>query len=313
MHGHHHAGASPAGHAHAGHSHGPADFGMAFAIGIALNLTFVLVEAGFGFWSGSMALIADAGHNFSDVLGLVIAWVGITLSKRPPSRRFTYGLKGSSILAALTNAVLLLVAVGAILLEAVQRLIDPQPVAGVTVMAVAAVGIAVNGVTALLFARGRRGDINIRGAYLHMTADAAVSAAVVVAGALMLWSGALWIDPLASILVALVILWGSFALLRDSILMSLAAAPIGLDLDQLEAALLDLAGVTRVHDLHVWHISTTETALTAHLVMPGSPADDRFLKDAADMVASRFHIHHATLQVETGNHGHCDLEPSSVV
>ena len=303
-------------HNHAGHSHAahaPPDFGMAFAVGITLNLAFVLVEAGFGFWSGSIALIADAGHNFSDVLGLVIAWVGITLSKRPPSRRFTYGLKGSSILAALANAVLLLVAVGAILLEAVQRLIDPQPVAGVTVMAVAAVGILVNGITALLFARGRRDDINIRGAYLHMTADAAVSAAVVIAGALMLWSGALWIDPLASILVALVILWGSFALLRDSVLMSLAAAPIGLDLDQLEAALLGLAGVTRVHDLHVWHISTTETALTAHLVMPEAPANDRFLKDAADLVARRFHIHHATFQVETGHHGECGLEPNSVV
>lgn len=300
-------------HAGHGHSHAPQNFGMAFAVGIALNLTFVLVEAGFGFWSGSMALIADAGHNFSDVIGLVVAWVGIALSKRPPSRRFTYGLKGSSILAALTNAVLLLVAVGAILLEAIERLIDPHPVAGGTVMAVAAVGILVNGATALLFARGRRGDINIRGAYLHMTADAAVSAAVVTAGALILWSGALWIDPLASILVALVILWGSFALLRDSILMSLAAAPIGLDLDHLEEALLGLAGVTRVHDLHVWHISTTETALTAHLVMPDTSADDRFLKAAAEMVAHRFHIHHATFQVETGSHGECELESSSVV
>ena len=303
---HHHAG-----HPHA--AHGPTDFGMAFAVGIALNLGFVLFEAGFGFWSGSMALIADAGHNFSDVLGLVIAWVGITLSKRPPSRRFTYGLKGSSILAALTNAVLLLVAVGAILLEAVQRLLDPQPVAGGTVMAVAAVGIVINGVTALLFARGRRGDINIRGAYLHMAADAAVSAAVVIAGGLMLLTGALWIDPLASIVVALVILWGSFALLRDSVLMSLAAAPNGIDLDDLEAALLALTGVTRVHDLHVWHLSTTETALTAHLVLPTAPADDRFLKDAAAMVASRFHIHHATFQVERGDHGNCELEADSVV
>ena len=303
-------------HHHAGHSHAahaPADFGTAFAVGIALNLGFVMVEAGFGFWSGSMALIADAGHNFSDVLGLVIAWVGITLSKRPPSRRFTYGLKGSSILAALTNAVLLLVAVGAILLEAVQRLLDPQPVAGGTVMAVAAVGIVVNGVTALMFARGRRGDLNIRGAYLHMAADAGVSAAVVIAGGLMLLTGALWIDPLASIVVALVILWGSFALLRDSVLMSLAAAPNGMDLDHLEAALLGLPGVTRVHDLHVWHISTTETALTAHLVMPASPADDRFLKDAAGLVASRFHIHHATFQVECGNDIGCDLEAAHVV
>lgn len=303
---HHHAG-----HPHA--AHGPADFGMAFAVGIALNLGFVLFEAGFGFWSGSMALIADAGHNFSDVLGLVIAWVGITLSKRPPSRRFTYGLKGSSILAALTNAVLLLVAVGAILLEAVQRLLDPQPVAGGTVMAVAAVGIVINGVTALLFARGRRGDINIRGAYLHMAADAGVSAAVVIAGGLMLLTGALWIDPLASIVVALVILWGSFALLRDSVLMSLAAAPNGIDLDDLEAALLALNGVTRVHDLHVWHLSTTETALTAHLVMPTAPADDHFLKDAAALVASRFHIHHATFQVERGDHGNCELEADNVV
>ena len=286
---------------------------MAFTIGIALNMAFVLAEAGFGFWSGSIALVADAGHNFSDVIGLVVAWVAITLSKRPPSRRFTYGLKGSSILAALANAVLLLVAVGAILLEAVQRLLDPQPVASMVVMAVAAVGIVINGVTAMLFARGRRGDLNIRGAYLHMAADAAVSAAVVVAGALMLWTGALWIDPLASIVVALVILWGSFALLRDSVLMSLAAAPIGLDLDQLEAALLNLAGVTRVHDLHVWHISTTETALTAHLVMPDPRVDDSFLQAAATMVATRFHIHHATFQVEFGRPEGCELESSGVV
>ena len=297
---HHH------GHGH-GHSHAPASFGRAFAVGIALNVTFVLIEAGYGFWANSVALLADAGHNLSDVLGLLIAWGGVALSKAEPTDRFTYGLKGSSILAALTNGVLLLVAVGAIMLEAIQRFFHPEPVSGAGVMIVAAIGIVVNGVTALFFARGRKGDVNIRGAYLHMAADAAVSFAVVVAGGLILLTGQLWIDPLASIGIALVVLWGTYGLLRESISMSLFAVPEQLEIDDVERELLRLPGVEKVHDLHVWHLSTTDTALTAHLFIPaGYPGDD-FLHAAADQMAHAFHIGHSTFQVETSDPSDCRL------
>ena len=268
---------------------------------------FVIVEAGYGFWANSMALLADAGHNFSDVLGLVIAWAGAALSKAEPSGRFTYGLKGSSILAALTNGVLLLVAVGAILLEAIQRFFHPAPVSGAGVMVVAAIGIVINGVTALLFARGRKGDVNIRGAYLHMAADAAVSAAVVIAGGLILLTGRLWIDPLASIGIALVVLWGTYGLLRESISMSLFAVPASLEVEEVERELLSLPGVTKVHDLHVWHLSTTDTALTAHLFVPGGHPGDDFLHGAADRMAETFQIGHSTFQVETADPEDCRL------
>ena len=294
------------GHGH-GHSHAPASFGRAFAVGIALNVTFVLIEAGYGFWANSVALLADAGHNLSDVLGLLIAWGGVALSKAEPTDRFTYGLKGSSILAALTNGVLLLVAVGAIMLEAIQRFFHPEPVSGAGVMIVAAIGIVVNGVTALFFARGRKGDVNIRGAYLHMAADAAVSFAVVVAGGLILLTGQLWIDPLASIGIALVVLWGTYGLLRESISMSLFAVPEQLEIDDVERELLRLPGVEKVHDLHVWHLSTTDMALTAHLFIPaGYPGDD-FLHAAADQMAHAFHIGHSTFQVETSDPSDCRL------
>ncbi len=296
------------GHSHGpGHSHAPASFGKAFAVGIALNVTFVLIEAGYGFWANSVALLADAGHNLSDVLGLLIAWGGVALSRAEPTERFTYGLKGSSILAALTNGVLLLVAVGAIMLEAIQRFFHPAPVSGAGVMAVAAIGIVVNGVTALLFARGRKGDVNIRGAYLHMAADAAVSLAVVVAGGLILLTGQLWIDPLASIGIALVVLWGTYGLLRESIAMSLFAVPAGLEVEEVERELLQLPGVTLVHDLHVWHLSTTDMALTAHLYVPGEHPGDGFLHAAADRMAEVFHIGHSTFQVETTDPADCRL------
>ncbi len=280
---------------------------MAFAIGIGLNFTFVLIEAGYGFWANSVALLADAGHNFSDVLGLLIAWAGAALSKREPSGRFTYGLKGSSILAALTNGMLLLVAVGAIMLEAIQRFFHPAPVSGVGVMVVAGIGIVVNGVTALLFARGRKGDVNIRGAYLHMAADAAVSLAVVVAGGLILLTGQLWIDPLASIGIALVVLWGTYGLLRESISMSLLGVPEQLEVEDVERELLGLPGVTLVHDLHVWHLSTTDMALTAHLFVPGGYPGDDFLHAAADRMAERFSIGHSTFQIETTDPADCRL------
>jgi cobalt-zinc-cadmium efflux system protein len=300
-------------HDHHRHGHAPADFGRAFAIGIGLNAAFVLLEAGFGLWSGSMALLADAGHNLSDVLGLFIAWGGAALARRPPTQQFSYGLKGSSILAALVNAILLLVAVGAIMLEAIRRLVHPEPVDGGAVMVVAAVGIVVNGLTAWLFARGRHGDINIKGAYLHMAADAAVSAAVVVAGGLILVFGLAWIDSAASLVVAFVILWGTFGLLRDSTRMALGAAPPGIDLAEVEQALAALPGVGRVHDLHVWSMSTTEAALTAHLVMPGGFPGDDFLHFAAGRMEELYHIRHTTLQVETEGNGDCRLEPATVV
>jgi cobalt-zinc-cadmium efflux system protein len=290
-----------AGHSHShdhGHAHAPADFGRAFAIGIALNLGFVIAETVFGFLANSMALLADAGHNLSDVLGLVVAWAGAVMARRASSPRFTYGLKKASILAALINGLFLLVAVGAIGAEAIRRLFDPAPTDGATVIVVAAIGILINGATALMFARGRDTDINIRGAYLHMSADAAVSGAVVFAGLVILWTGQRWVDPVMSLAVAAVILWGSLGLMRESVGMSLMGVPSGIDVDEVEAALGELDGVETVHDLHVWPLSTTETALTAHLVAPDVPSTDALLSDARRMLHDRFRIEHCTLQIE---------------
>ncbi len=311
-HGHHHGHSHghSHGHAHAhglGHSHAPADFGRAFAIGTALNIAFVVIEGGAGLWTNSMALLADAGHNLSDVLGLLIAWVGAELGKRPATPRFTYGLGASSILAALANALLLLIAIGAILLETVQRLADPPAVAPIPVMLVAGAGIVVNLGTALLFARGREHDINVRGAYLHMAADAAVSAAVVVAGALIWWTGLRWIDPAISLVVVVVILVGTWGLLRESLTMALQAVPDRIDLDAVEQALLAQPGVTRVHDLHVWPMSTTETALTAHLVMPDGHPGDAFLINLQHRLVHDFRIEHSTVQIELGNGAECRM------
>jgi cobalt-zinc-cadmium efflux system protein len=295
------------GHGSHGHSHAPADFGRAFAIGTALNLGFVAIEGAAGFLTHSMALLADAGHNLSDVLGLLIAWGGAELAKRPASRRFTYGLRGSSILAALTNAVLLFVAVGAILLETIQRLQEPRDVPGLTVMLVAGAGILVNLGTALLFARGRDKDINIRGAYLHMAVDAAVSAGVVVAGGLILLTGAEWIDPAISLVILAVILWSSWGLFTESLTMALQAVPKGIDPDAVEAALVALPGVERVHDLHIWPMSTTEAALTAHLVMPAGHPGDAFLIALQHRLAHDFRIDHTTVQIELGNGAECRM------
>jgi cobalt-zinc-cadmium efflux system protein len=295
-------------HAHAhghGHAHGePADFGRAFAVGIGLNLAFVIVETVFGFLAGSMALVADAGHNLSDVLGLVVAWAGATMARRSPSRRFTYGFKKASILAALANALFLMVAIGAIAAEAVRRLFQPAPAEGMTVIIVASVGILINGFTALLFARGRNHDINIRGAYLHMAADAGVSAAVVVSGFLILWTGQFWVDPAMSLVIAAVIFWGSFSLLKESVWMSLAGVPSSIDLDEVEAELERLDAVTAVHDLHVWPLSTTENALTVHLVSPDGTSD-ALLERARNMLHDRFGIEHSTIQIERAHPAHC--------
>jgi cobalt-zinc-cadmium efflux system protein len=304
-HTHHHH--DHAGHGHAGHSHShaPADFGKAFAIGIALNTAFVVIEAAFGVYSNSMALVADAGHNLSDVLGLLIAWGASVLARRRPTARYTYGLRGSSILAALFNAIFLLVATGAIAGEAVLRLIDPALVAGPVVMVVAAIGIAVNGFTAWLFASGRKDDLNIRGAYLHMAADAAVSAGVVVAGLIIYVTGSLWLDPLVSLVIAVIIVAGTWGLLRDSVAMSLAAVPSGIAPDKVRATLAAQSGVTNVHHLHIWSLSTNEVALTAHLVMPGGHPGDRFLREIAAELKAHHGIGHATLQIETGSDGAC--------
>ncbi|MBO9519264.1 MAG: cation transporter [Porphyrobacter sp.] len=294
------------GHGH-GHSHAPANYGRAFAIGILLNSAFVLIEAGFGLWSGSMALVADAGHNLSDVLSLLIAWGAAYMSGLPANNRFTYGYKSSSILAALANACLLLVAIGAILYETVNRLFDPAPVQGWTMIAVAGVGIVVNGATALMFASGRKHDINIRGAYLHMAADALVSVGVVIAGAVILYTGAYWVDPVTSLIIVAVIAGGTWGLLKDSVKMGLLAVPDSIDESEVRAYLEGLPGVTAVHDLHIWPMSTTETALTAHIVMPAGQPGDSFLHDVAHELDHRFHIGHATVQVETGHEHDCSL------
>ncbi|WP_288934187.1 cation diffusion facilitator family transporter [uncultured Sphingomonas sp.] len=305
-HGHHHGHGHGHGHGHHGHSHAPASFDRAFAIGIGLNIAYVLAEAGAGLWTGSVALLADAGHNLSDVLGLAVAWGGATLAKRGPTKRFTYGFKGSTILAALLNALLLLVALGAIALEAVQRIGDPPPLAGLTVSVVAGIGILVNAFTAWLFASGRKGDVNVRAAYLHMLSDAAVSAAVVVAGAVIWATGIGWIDPAISLVIAALIFWQTWGLLRETVEMSLSAVPRGIDYDAVEQALADLPGVTGIHDLHIWPMSTTEPVLTAHLLMPLGLPHDHFLAQAQAMLHDRFGIGHTTLQVETaGDCGGC--------
>ena len=303
--------------AHAGHRHGPgghapASFGRAFAIGIGLNTAFVLIEAAYGVAANSMALLADAGHNLSDVLGLMVAWVAAVLSRRPPSQRYTYGLRSSSILAALFNAVFLLLAVGAIAWEAILRLFNPEPVASTTVMIVAAIGIAINGITAWMFAGGRKADLNIQGAYLHMAADAAVSAGVVAAAAVILVTGWLWIDPAVSLVVAAVIVWSTWNLLRESVSMSLDAVPTGIAPDAVQSFLAGLPGVTGIHDLHIWAMSTTEVALTAHLVRPQAGLDDDFIATTAHELEHRFGIHHATLQIENGAR-ECAFAPDYVV
>lgn len=282
-----------------GHHHAPANFGSAFAIGIGLNIVFVVIEVIAGLLYGSMALVADAGHNLSDVLALVLAWVASIAARRPPSGRFTYGFKSSTILAALGNALLLAFAIGAILFETVHRLMTPQQPEGMAMVIVAGIGVAINALTAMLFMRGQE-DINIRGAYLHMAADALVSLGVVMAGLAIILTGLWWIDPLVSIVIVAVIAWGTWGLARDSLTMGLLAAPARIDLAEVKAHLASYDGVTAVHDLHVWPMSTTETALTAHLVMPGRPASDGFLRDLAASLETRFGVGHSTLQVESG-------------
>jgi cobalt-zinc-cadmium efflux system protein len=298
-------------HGHAGHSHVPDRFDTAFAVGASLNAAFVVAELGFGYAANSLALISDAVHNFSDVIALLLAWAGAWLAGKRPTETHTYGYRRASILAALFNAGLLLIAVGGIAVEAINRLREPAPVAGATVMWVAALGILINGGTALMFARGRHGDLNIRGAYLHMAADAGVSLGVVVAAALIMMTGWLWLDPAISLCIAAVVLFSGWELARDSLNLAMDAVPRGIDLPQVRDYLAALDGVVEVHDLHIWAMSTNETALTAHLVRPGGH-DDAFLHLVCEGLSRRFSIHHATLQVEF-NGDACRLASAELV
>lgn len=295
------------------HAHGPADFGAAFAAGIALNFGFVVIEAVYGVLGHSVALLADAGHNLGDVLGLAVAWLASELAKRAPSARFTYGLRGSSILAALFNAVFLLVTVGAISWEAILRLGAPAPVAGRTVMIVAGIGIVVNGVTAWLFASGRKDDLNLRGAFLHMASDALVAAGVVVAGLVISLTGWLWLDPVVSLAINAIIVWGTWGLLREAVGMSVAAVPPGVDPGAVRTFLSSQACVASLHDLHIWSIGTSDIALTCHLVTPAGHPGDAFLHDLAAELGRRFRINHATMQIETDADRVCALAPDDVV
>ena len=284
------------------HVHASNDYNRIFAVAVALNVGFVIVEAGFGVAARSLALLADAGHNLGDVLGLLLAWGATRLAQRRPSQRRTYGWRSSSILAAMLNAGLLLVAVGGIAWEAVRRFGSPGEVAGGTVIWVAAAGVVLNTATALLFVAGRKRDLNLRAAFLHMAADAAVSAGVVVAAVVMLRTGWMWLDPTVSLVIAAVILVGTWGLLRESVDLALAAVPAGIDPAAVEAYLGGLPGVTAVHDLHIWGMSTTESALTAHLVKPDPRDDDELLARACRELHDRFGIGHATLQWERGGH-----------
>ena len=313
MPGHHHHDHDGA-HGSGAHRHAPASFGRAFAVGTALNAGFVAAQVFYGLAAHSMALLADAVHNFGDVLGLLIAWGATVLARREPTAARTYGWGRGTILASLANAVVLLLGCGAIAVEAVQRFADPAPVAGGTVVRVAALGILINGGTALLFAGGRRGDLNIRGAFLHMAADAAVSAGVVVAGLLIALTGRRWLDPATSLVIVAVIALGTWGLLRDSLNLAIDAVPGGIDLPGVEAALRGLPGVIEVHDLHVWALSTTGTALTAHLVRDRDGETAPLLRLAAQLVRERFGIAHATFQIETAELAEtCALRPAGVV
>ncbi|WP_430415763.1 cation diffusion facilitator family transporter [Parasphingorhabdus sp.] len=310
-HDHHHGQITHSHHdRHGPHGHVPANFSRAFALGIALNTLYIIVEVIYGLMAGSVALLADAGHNLSDVLGLAVAWAGAELAKRPPSKQFTYGLGGSSILAALLNALFLLVACGAIAWEAVSRIGSPAPVASTTVIIVASIGIVINFGTAMLFMRGQKEDANIRGAFLHMMADAGVSAGVVVAGIIIYFTGLYWIDPLISLVIVGIIFWSTWGLLSEAVRMSLSGVPRNIDIEDVMDSLSEFQGVQTVHDLHIWPMSTSENALTAHLVMPDGHPGKGFLAEVERDMKRRFAIHHVTIQIELEDEeaGLCDTD-----
>jgi cobalt-zinc-cadmium efflux system protein len=294
-------------HHHHGHSHAPADFGRAFAIGIGLNIIFVVAEAGYGIMSGSLALVADAGHNMTDVMTLLLAWGASVAAKRPATARHTYGFKKATILASLISALMLYIAVGVIIWEAIARLRSPVAVNGGMVMAIAALGVVINTATALLFVSGRKDDLNIKGAFLHMAADAVVSLGVVGAGFAIRATGWNWLDPLVSLIIAVIILAAGWGLLKDSLHLSMAGTPAHIDPEAVRNFLARLTGVGCVHDLHIWAAGTTENVLTAHLVMPDGGTDD-FLHDTAHHLRDDFGIQHTTLQIERqDNDGACHV------
>ncbi len=305
-HGHSHGHGHGHGHQHH-HHHVPSSHGKAFAIAVTLNVLFVLAETAASFVSGSTALLADAGHNLGDVLSLLLAWGASVLAARPPGPGYTYGLKSSSILAAIANAALLWIALGAVMLETVQRLWQPNEVNGMQVMAVAGAGIVVNAASALLFAKGSKDDLNLRAAFQHLMADAVVSASVVFVGLMVVLTNQNWIDPLASIAITIGLAWASWDILKDAVKMGLLAVPRHIDEAAVKAFLAEQDGVTAVHDLHIWGMSTTECALTAHLVVPEGVTGDAFLRDIGKELEQRFRIHHATIQIETGS-DHCSLQ-----
>jgi cobalt-zinc-cadmium efflux system protein len=307
-HGHDH------GHSHGGHHHHiQADMGRAFAIGVTLNTAFVMIEVGAGFWSGSLALLADAGHNLSDVLALLMAWGATILAKRAPTSQRTYGLRKGTVLASLANAIFLMLAIGAIVSESIQRLAQPNAIATKTVMITAGIGVLINTATALLFMRGGKEDINVRGAFLHMASDAVISVAVVLGAGVIALTGLQWIDPALSLGIAAVIVVGTWGLLRDSMNLALDGAPRGIDVAEVRAWLAAQPGVQEIHDLHIWAMSTTETALTAHVIRPANDDADLFLHNACEELAHRFNIGHSTLQVETDSENACRLAPVGVV
>lgn len=296
------------------HSHAPKDFGTAFLIGVILNGGFVVAEVIYGIVGNSLALLADAGHNLSDVLGLLLAWGASILVKKIPTKRFTYGLRSTSILAALINAVLLLVVTGGIAWEAVLRFRHPSDVAGKTVIVVAAFGVAINLATALLFMSGRKGDLNVRAAFTHMAGDAAIALGVVGAGFAMLWTGWLWLDPVVSIVIAMLVIIGTWGLLTDSIKLALHAVPEGIDIEKVHHYLASIEGVTEVHDLHIWGMSTTENALTAHLTMPGGYPSDAVRTEMTQALKKLYGIDHPTIQIEIHDTGDiCSLASAHVV
>lgn len=293
------------------HAHAPTKFGKAFAIAAFLNVVFIAVEVSYGLLAHSTALLADAAHNTGDVLGLLLAWCAYGLAQRLPTKQFTYGFRSSTILAALFNGMLLLVATGAILWEAIQRIIHPAPVAGSVVIVVATIGILINSVSAFLLSRGSN-DLNIKSAVWHLVADAAVSAGVVVTGIIILYTGAQWADPLASILISTAIVWSTWGLFRSAVRLALQAVPANIDIEAVQAYLRGLPGVDHIHDLHVWPISTSETALTCHFVVHGG-FDSNELSKISDELNHRFTIGHATIQLESKDGQPCRLAPEAAI
>lgn len=298
-------------HSHS-HSHVPDNLNVAFAVGIILNIALVVAQVTFGVFAHSVALIADAGHNISDVMGLMLAWGAMMLSRKNPTAQYTYGFRSTTILAALLNGGFLLIATGAIVLEAVRRIAEPSPVAGGTVILVAATAILINSFSAWLL-RNKKDDLNARGAFLHLLSDAAVSLGVLIGGVVILKTGWYWVDPVVSIGVSLVIVWSTWGLLREAVNMSLDAVPASINPGEVKKYLSGLAGVVRIHDLHIWPIGTTEIALTCHLVIPKGHPDDTFMTKIADELQHKFGIGHATLQSELGSREDCALEPTEVV